>query len=192
MFKSLNMWVGPVYSGKTSNLIKTYEDAKSQKEATPLYFKFTRTIRKGKLRPRQIKSHAENILVTDGYLVNTFDDVLTVLETYKHEPTHLFFDEIQFVSDWSKYVFIVEDKQVYMACIDMDHNGRPFEIVGTLMCTATDVTKCHSGCSVEGCYDKSEFSILKEGYEASGSVVEKDIFIPVCRQCFYRKTRENV
>lgn len=109
------------------------------------------------------------------------------------EADVILIDEIQFFKDsfidWING-YLEAGKVVYVAGLDMDYSGEPFNITAQLMAMADDVTKYKAVCRDCGsdAYVSSRTRVLKE----NPSVIKRidlgsqDKYKPVCRDCFYK------
>lgn len=173
MFKYLKVRASEMYSGKSTGNSEDYDRCTGSK----IYIKFTL-----KLSPEaykdQIKTHANKLIW--GYYANTFEQVIPLVKNIDN----IFLDEVHFVADWTKWKMLVRDKNVYVACLDMDSTGKPFECVADLLAVATHVEKPHGHCAMGNLTEFSHALVeptdrLEE--DSSGK------FMPTCRQCFYRR-----
>lgn len=167
-FKSLTMYVGPMFAGKSTKLIQEYKECTASK----FFGKFT-------LGPcsknEEIKTHGNIKQV--GNLIKSLNDI-------PGDTDVLFLDEVQFVQDWSNFHDLCQDKIIYMSGLDRDSIGNVFEDVVALMGHATYVYKIHGTCP-NGF--RTEFSLRQNKDINKSRLVETsgEEFTPVCRKCFY-------
>ena len=103
----------------------------------------------------------------------------------KEEPQVIGIDEAQFFSE--KLIAVAQEladrgKRVIIAGLDTDYMGKPFGPIPGLMAIAEDVQKVHAICVKCGNLANHSHRLTK-----SHKLVvlgEKDVYEPLCRQCF--------
>jgi thymidine kinase len=73
-------------------------------------------------------------------------------------------------------------KRVVVAGLDMDYAGKPFGPVPALLSIADFVTKVHAICT--RCGNIAQYSFRKSPEEQQVLLGEKDIYEPLCRNCY--------
>ena len=165
--------VGPMYAGKTTEMMKLYNECKTSK----LYCKFTLEISEKPIK-KNISNHGKEEV--EGYTVNTFEQMIPLAK----DAETIFMDELQFAQDWEKFSLLVRDKKVYISGLDMDFRGQPFKNMADLLCYATEIHKCHGVCPKN---HPTEFTWKDPDVNFEGNLHESDSpFQPICRQCFYK------
>ena len=126
-----------------------------------------------------VVSHDRNFIESDA--VAASDDILTLCGNAKV----IGIDEAQFFDDGLIEVckgLAASGVRVIIAGLDMDYLGRPFGPMGALMAIADDVSKVHAICTK--CGSLAQFSYRKNSDRQLVSLGEKDIYEPLCRECF--------
>ena len=186
-FGSLSIFLGPMFSGKTTKLIERYAHytKKGVKVLAINYSKDTRYTSEPFMVSHD-KTSIPCILVSrlseafsqedddaDKDRINRFMESDVVLINECH-----FFPDIV---EWVKMVVTIYKKKVYICGLNGDFERRPFGNWMDLISFCDSVTKLHSDCNVcktnnaifsYRLSDKKEQIIIGNGY------------IPLCRQCF--------
>jgi thymidine kinase len=79
--------------------------------------------------------------------------------------------------------------RVIVAGLDMDFRGQPFGPMPGLMASAEYVTKVHAICM--RCGNLAHFSHRFSDLEKLVVLGEKDVYEPLCRECYYDVKRTN-
>lgn len=148
-------------------------------------------------KPAADTRYSETELVTHSGMkvpAITLDEIyykLYIREWIKvFEADVVLIDEVQFFSE--EIIKIVQDlltdgKIVYVAGLDLDFLGEPFNVTAQLMGLADNVQKLQAVCSECGkdSYQTAKIAGTAERLELGG----KESYIPVCRECY--KLLEN-
>ena len=169
------MICGPMFSGKTTTLIKAINDVKNEGKSVFVF------------KPRIDDRYAEKSVVShDKVHVEAFavSNSVEILD-YHLNADVIAIDEVQFFDD--RIVEVIEKiandgKSVITAGLDMDYLGRPFGAIPTLLTIADEITKLNSVCTF--CSGRARFSHRIS--QDNGVVVlgEKDKYVPLCRACY--------
>lgn len=169
----INGYVGCMFSGKSNELMREYEECLLPK----IYIKFS--LKEGAPYTIKIKSHSGKEV--DGWMVHKILDMQNNSE-FK-EAKRVFLDEIHFEPDLGAYEITLKDKSCSFASIDMDSYGHHFSIVGTFLCMAENIYKKHGTCS-KGSSTMYSYRVVNDG----NSLIENtgSGFKPICKKCFLR------
>src|SRR5690349_5638267 len=167
--------VGPMYSGKTEELIRRLRRAQIARQRVEI-FKPSIDTRYG---ADHIVSHSE--LRIPSRLVATATDILT----HADEAEVIGIDEGQFLGpDLPRVVneLAEQGKRVIVAGLDQDYRGLPFEPMPQLLAIAEYITKTLAICMVCGEPANRTYRKTKRG----GRVVVggSDLYEARCRRCF--------
>jgi len=178
----LEMWVGPMFSGKTTQLIQTYKKNSyiGKRIVVVNYVGDTR--------------YHETLLSTHDHIMipcvqtQTLSDIKNTL----YEADVIMINEGQFFEDLYEMVCQLVDKDyktVYISALDGDFQRKKFGRVLDLIPLCDKVTKLHALCSQ--CRDGTPaiFSHRKIA-DVSQVVIGSDIYEPLCRGC-YNKSQET-
>ncbi len=168
--------VGPMFSGKTEELIRRLKRANIAGQSTLIF--------KPKMDTRYHKSHVvshdENFLVSKA-----IENSKEILEMVKDENV-IGIDEVQFLDD--AVIEVIREltkagKRVVAAGLDKDYAGNPFRPVPDLMAEADYVTKLHAICV--RCGAPASFSYRKSPVKEKLLLGEKEDYEARCRSCFF-------
>jgi thymidine kinase len=79
-------------------------------------------------------------------------------------------------------------KRIVVAGLDMDYTGKPFGPMPALLSIAEFVTKVHAICT--RCGNLAQYSFRKSLEEQQVLLGEKDIYEPLCRDCYNKAHRK--
>jgi thymidine kinase len=173
----LEIFVGPMYSGKTSKLLEIYKQ-----------YQFCNI-------PIEVINYSEDTRYHETML-SSHDKVmipciqtLEIANVINHEKIQkaevILINEGQFFQDLVPCVskLLDQKKKVYVSGLDSDFERKKFGYLLDLIPTCDKVTKFHSFCSL--CRDGTAaiFS-LRLTQEKEQKVIGSDNYIPVCRYCY--------
>ncbi len=166
---------GPMFSGKTEELIRRLRRAQFADQRIEIYHPLSDT----RTGDGSIKSHDNLAMLSlavsdaDAILTNTsFPDVLGI-------------DECQF---FDRHLVKVANEladrgvRVIAAGLDMDYSRKPFGPMPELMTSCEVVTKMHAVCM--RCGNPASFSFRKSGQKKQILVGAAEHYEPLCRKCF--------
>lgn len=76
-------------------------------------------------------------------------------------------------------------KTVYVSGLDMDSNGKAFDNMKEIMAIADEVKKFKAVCEI--CGEDAMFSHKHSGTDETIELGAKDVYIPLCRECFEKR-----
>ena len=179
---SIEVICGSMFSGKTEELIRRIKRAQFANQIIKI-FKPAIDIRYSE---SDVVSHDSSSIASTSITAPK-----EIIE--KAEGAQVIgIDECQFFDD--SIIDVVNElankgKRVIIAGLDMDFAGKPFGPIPMLMAIAEDVQKVHAICVRCG-------NLANHSHRLSTSadlvvLGEKDIYEPLCRQCYYKGTSEN-
>jgi thymidine kinase len=180
--QNINGWVevitGPMFSGKTEELIRRLKRAQLAKQKVEI---FKPSIDK-RFSENDIVSHNSNSL--NSIPVKNASDILT----YISSTSVVGIDEAQFFDE--NVVNVCNDLanngiRVIIAGLDMDFRGNPFGSIPALTAIAEFVSKLSAVCM--DCGQAAYFSYRKSSNDKLIFLGEKDEYEPLCRSCFNKK-----
>lgn len=201
MDKSLNMdngylgiFVGPMYSGKTSKLIELYKQFKfcGIETMTVNYAEDTR--------------YSNNMLSTHDMhmipciMVTTLSEIADIINTPKEKIVEnhktfmdakvILINEGQFFSDiveWVKKAVCEYNKSVYICGLDGDFKRELFGNWLNLIPLCDSIEKLHSFCS--GCKKRPALFTHRTSLDTRQKVIgSDDMYVPLCRLCYDKET----
>lgn len=185
-FGKLTVITGPMYSGKTTELLNFAEIYELGKKRTKI------------IKPQIDDRYSQDDVVTHKLFkmpAKAVKDVAEMDEFYNSlsdKPEAIFIDEVHFFdTSIVKLVkkIVSEGVDVYCAGLDMNYLWEPFETTALLLSLADEVIKKKAVCEVCGEYSGTlSFKTRTNGgiYDVGG----KEKYIAVCKEC-YEKLREE-
>lgn len=141
----IEMIVGPMFSGKSEDLIKNINTFIIAKKKV-LIFKPKKDSRSGYT---EIKSR--NGKKIRAYPIKNSKEIYEIIENQEEKPTVVAIDEVQFFDEGLIEVSekLADDGiKVLLAGLDMDFRGEPFPTVAKLMARAEIVNKLKAVCTI--------------------------------------------
>ena len=175
----INVYTGPMYSGKSKALIKTYEDLTNKSQA--LCFKPSKDSRdKSKIKSRDL-----NIQI-DSIVIKTFTDILKHI---KENTKYIFIDEAQFITgDFNilQKLSIEKDIDIYIAGLNKTSNQKPFGTMPYILSIADKIEILNAECE---CGEKALYTISKTAKEQDILIDTGKEYKSVCRKCLLKYKR---
>lgn len=174
---------GSMFSGKTEELIRRMKRAQIAKQKVEIF--------KPKVDNRysdtDVVSHDSNAIPSTA--VENSSNILLMCS----DVDVVGIDEAQFFDEGIVDVCTKLANQgirVIVAGLDMDFRGKPFGPIPALVANAEFVTKVHAICM--RCGNLAQFSHRLSHSENLVELGEKDIYEPLCRECFNAATKETI
>jgi thymidine kinase len=177
-FGHLEVICGPMFSGKTEELIRRITKVEFTKKKTIVFKPIIDT----RYSDTHIQSH-------NGKKIKciNIDNVNDCLE-YIKEIDIFAFDEAQFynsdIINTCKEL-LLKDKRIIIAGLDRDSNGKPFGQMPYILAHADYITKLNAVCVK--CGDVATFSYRKSNDKEQIVLGEKEKYEARCIICFYKK-----
>lgn len=173
---------GSMFSGKTEELIRRIKRAQFANQTIRIF------------KPTVDSRYSEEDVVShDAHSISSvpIDDAAKMLELVENVQV-VGIDEAQFFG--SNLVEVCQKLansgiRVIVAGLDTDYKGKPFGPIPALMAVAEDVQKVHAICVKCG-------ALANHSHRLSSSkklvvLGEKDIYEPLCRQCYNKAIAEE-
>ncbi len=167
--------VGSMFSGKTEELIRRINRAKLANQRFEIF--------KPKIDTRYDKedvvSHNENAIQSTP--VDTSINILMLssnVDVVGIDEAQFFDKELTKVCD----NLANQGVRVIVAGLDMDYRGNPFGPLPDLLAIAEYITKVHAICM--RCGNLAQYTHRKTADEQRVLLGEKDIYEPLCRNCY--------
>ena len=189
---SLTLIIGPMFSGKTTKLLRNYNDnnfvkkIKNSSHKKSILINFLGDTRYGE--SSKITTH--NGL---SYYCIATDSLKSLWKTSFNSQFNeckidsIFINEGQFFSDIYNFVtFILENSSIniHIAALDCDYKREKFGDIWNLIPHATFIDKLSGQCKF--CQNKSIFT-LRTSQDKTQTFISSDIYQPVCRLCYVEK-----
>ena len=181
MTSYLDITLGPMFSGKTEELIRRVRRAKIANQKVKIFKPIIDSRSKN-----YIESHDENKL--KSIEVKSSSDILNYLKNCDVVAI----DEAQFFdSEIINVCNSIANKgiRVIVAGLDMDYLGNPFGPMPNLMAISEYVTKVHAVCKKSG--NVANYSYRKNKKKDIVVIGEKDKYEPLSRSVFFKKMKKN-
>jgi thymidine kinase len=173
---------GPMFSGKTEELIRRLKRAKIAKQKVEIFKPMTDT-----------RYHEENVVSHDAnFIHSTPVESSSNIELLATDTRVVGIDEAQFFDDGIVDVcnkLANSGIRVIVAGLDLDYTGKPFGPMPNLLATAEYVTKLHAICTHTG--ENAHYSYRKNEGEKRIMLGELDNYEPVNRATFVRLMKKK-
>ncbi len=178
---SIEVITGSMFSGKTEELIRRLKRARFAGLKVEIF------------KPCVDRRYSENRVVShdDKSINSTPVENATSILLMAGDCDVVGIDEAQFFDNSIIEVCnkLADDgKRVVVAGLDMDFMGRPFGPMPDLLAIAEYVTKVHAICT--RCGNLAQYSYRKTSDERQILLGEKDIYEPLCRDCFNKAQKK--
>jgi thymidine kinase len=173
---------GSMFSGKTEELIRRLKRAKIAKQKVEI-FKPQVDMRYDELN---IVSHDANAILSTPTPAS--NNILLL----SHDVDVVGIDEAQFFDNELPNVceqLANSGIRVIVAGLDMDYLGKPFGPMPQLLAIADYITKVHAICM--HCGDLANHSFRTVNENALIMLGEKESYIPLCRSCFVKASKQQ-
>ena len=184
MSGKLTVITGPMYSGKTTELLSYIEIYKLGRKKIRV-FKPALDIRYGR---SIISTHTG-----DGVEAIPISKAEEIEKEIEDDVQAVFIDEIQFIEENLVNVvrkLIDRGIDVFCAGLDLSYKQNPFPTTAKLMALADTVVKKKAVCHICGDYNATlSYKIAGEDAEIDVGGMEK--YIAVCRDCYNRLSKER-
>ena len=189
----LEVVCGPMFSGKTEELLRRVRRAHIAKLPVALFKPATDT----RYDNVQVVSHDKNAM--DSFVVPSSQAILDhIEEASQREPGRregiavVAVDEAQFFDDGLPAVcneLANRGYRVVVAGLDLDYEGRPFGPMPALLALAEEVTKLHAVCVETG--RAAHFSHRIAGGTNQVELGAQDRYIPLARHAYVAANQET-
>uniref|UniRef100_A0A6C0D870 thymidine kinase n=1 Tax=viral metagenome TaxID=1070528 RepID=A0A6C0D870_9ZZZZ len=188
---SLKLYIGPMYSGKTSKLLEIFKQCSFCNipvivinHASDIRYHESMLSTHDKVMIPCIQTHSLSEIWNHKDVNSSFNNTsLSHLKVRSAEV--ILINEGQFFEDLYDCVIdmLKENKQLYIAGLDGDFERNKFGQMLDLIPICDEVTKLTSLCSICKNGKPGIFS-LRLSSEKQQTVVGSDNYIPVCRSCY--------
>jgi thymidine kinase len=181
MSGKITLIVGPMYSGKTSELLSLVEIYDLGKKSFLVF------------KPSIDTRYSEDHIVTHtgskvkAISVENSSDIERKLDHFEKPLQGVFIDEVNFFDEGLIDVVkrtIQKGINVFCAGLDMSFKYRPFATTVGLMGIADEVKKRKAVCSVCGEYNAVLSHRIKENGESEIDIGGFEKYVAVCRDCY--------
>jgi thymidine kinase len=180
----LEIILGPMFSGKTSLLIKTYHELQSQNEKV-LAINY---IADQRYHDTLLSSH-DKVMIPCIMIEDIYDSWYNnnnINYSILQNSEYILINEAQFFNKLYEVVInmLEQNKKVYLYGLDGDFNRNKFGQMLDLIPFCDNIQKLHAKCN--SCNLDAIFS-HRITSESSQVVIGSDNYIPLCRNCYEHK-----
>jgi thymidine kinase len=183
----LEIVLGPMFSGKTSALIKKYNELKSHTEKVVAVNYVADKRYHDTLLSSHDKAMIPCIMIEDIH--DSWYNINNINYSVLHDDCeYILINEAQFFNKLYEIVISMLDnnKKVYLYGLDGDFNRNKFGQMLDLIPLCDNVQKLHAKCNK--CSLDAIFS-HRISNESSQVVIGSDNYIPLCRNCYINKKK---
>ncbi|CCU56233.1 thymidine kinase [Mythimna separata entomopoxvirus 'L'] len=177
---SIDLIIGPMYSGKTSELIRRITRYMICKKKCVV---ITHNLN-NRYNNDELITHDGYKLIKGCLFIKTDElrkikyaildyDIIGVDECQ-------FFDSDDILSFCDDYANI--DKKLIIAGLSSDFNKNPFDSVIKLISVSENITKLYAICNI--CYENATFTMKKSNKNVLIEIGSTDLYTPLCRKCY--------
>ena len=187
---SLSLIIGPMWSGKTTELLRLY-DRKQHVGIKCLLINHCIDQRyQDKTQTPAVVTHVNSYGMSERAPAMMFSSIGNIINYLGSkpmpEPLSLFIDEIQFFPEKERIIELMDSGiDIVAAGLNGDYNRKLFEGMGALLSASTEIkmlTAVCGKCKVEGaCYTKR---IAVDQQEHQIDVGGSDKYMAVCHRCY--------
>ena len=187
----LHLVVGPMYSGKSSQLIKKYEDLVNDESGLgeEEVLVVTHSLEK-RYSSEKLSSHDRKEIACKKF--SSIQSIIESCDSELENVRYLLIDESQFFHDLLRVLTLVEshNKKVYAYGLDGDFKRNKFGSITDLIPFCDSVQKLRGICGE--CFRPSLFSRrITNDLETQIVVGSEDKYVPLCRSCYLDRTERD-
>ncbi len=176
----INVFTGPMFSGKTNSLLSAYERATIAKKTVRAF--------KPKIDTRfgdtVIKSRRFGEI--QAICINSLSDLK------KYESDVYIIDEFQFLEGDVNVIQDLADRKnkiFYISGLDMTAEKKPFGLMPNLLAIADHIEKFVSIC--HDCSEENAIYSYYLGKKDTDIVIGNHEYIPLCRKCMLKRQKQD-
>lgn len=181
---SLNIYIGPMYAGKTTRLIETYQECLNNDENVVVLTHST----ENRYSIDKLSTHDQKKI--SCFKCDTIKSFINQhIEAIK-DSNFVLIDEGQFFTDLTEVLYLVNElnQNVFVFGLDGDFKRNKFGQISDLIPHCDRIEKLHAVCG--NCSNPAIFSdrIVSSNTEQV-LVGSQDMYQPLCRECYNTKHR---
>ena len=171
----LEIIIGPMFSGKTSELIRNYNEKISENKKV-LAINYDKDVRYGK---NKIISHDKNCINS-----HNFNNLYKINNDLFDDIEWIYINEAQFFKNlkpWILHQINTTNKNFVLCGLDSDFKREKFGDILDLIPHSDKITKLYGKC--HNCNKQSLYT-HRISHEEEQEVIGTNNYIPVCRDCY--------
>jgi len=177
----LTVILGPMFSGKTSFLINLYKNnVKNNKNTLVINH-----ILDNRYGNKGMSNHNKETI--DCIKMENLKDIYMILNNPKNPRYNtILINEGQFFKDLYNvvYTLLLSNYKIYVCGLNCDSNMEKFGTILDIIPLADDILKLKSICKL--CGKNGSFTKRLINSKKKIIIGHSDIYIPVCRECFFK------
>ena len=172
----INVFTGPMFSGKTNLLLGAYERATIAHKKV-LAFK-----------PKLDNRFGDNVIKSRRFGEIEAISISSVDDLKNYDAEVYIIDEFQFLTGNIKVIVQMadeKDKVFFISGLDMTAEKKPFGLMPEILAVADHVEKCVAICN--DCAEENAVYSYFLGKKDTDIVVGNNEYIPLCRKCYNKR-----
>jgi thymidine kinase len=193
---SLELYVGPMYAGKTTKLLSMFKTSTESKKLIINYDIQSNAI--NKIRLHKLETHDKDVNLTEleVYHVCSLECFYTTinysynrLQNIFHKSNEIYINECQFFPNLKHYVLkmLSDNKKVYLYGLDGDYKQELFGQTLELVPYCSKIEKLNGKC--QWCQKRSILTHRTSSHSEQ-YLPNDEFYVPLCFSC-YKNTENN-
>ena len=180
---SLELILGPMFSGKTTKLIELYNNSNENHNCLAINYELDKRYGENKIISHD-KKEINSLCITQLSQLFTEQHIEKLLKA-----EYLFINEAQFFTDlklWVEFCLKILNKNLILCGLDLDYKREQFGELLDLTPLSKKIHKMQGKCSTQNCNNLTEFT-HRITNDKQLILIGNDEYIPLCRKCYEEK-----
>ena len=176
----INVYTGPMFSGKTNALLSAYERATIAKKKVKAF------------KPKIDTRFGIDVIKSRRFGEIEAICITSLKELKKYDADVYIIDEFQFLEGDIRIIQNLADekgKVFYISGLDMTAEKKPFGLMPELLAIADNIEKFTSIC--HDCTEENAIYSYFLGKKNTDIVVGNHEYIPLCRKCMQKRLKQD-
>ncbi len=176
----INVYTGPMFSGKTNALLSAYERATIAKKKVKAF------------KPQIDNRFGNNVIKSRRFGEIEAINISSLNELKKYDADVYIIDEFQFLEGDIRIIQDLVDekgKVFHISGLDLTAERKPFGLMPQLLAIADNVEKFVSIC--HDCAEENAIYSYFLGKKDTDIVVGNHEYIPLCRKCMQKRLKQD-
>ena len=177
----INVYTGPMFSGKTNALLSAYERATIAKKKVKAF------------KPQIDNRFGDNVIKSRRFGEIEAINISSLNELRKYDADVYIIDEFQFLKGDIRIIQDMVDekgKVFHISGLDLTAEKKPFGLMPQLLAIADNIEKFVSIC--HDCTEENAIYSYYLGKKDTDIVVGNHEYIPLCRKCMQKRIKQDV
>ena len=178
--KQINVYTGPMFSGKSNALLSAYERATIAKKKVKAF------------KPKLDTRFGKDVIKSRRFGEIEATCITSLKELKKYDADVYIIDEFQFLEGDIKIIQDLADekgKVFYISGLDMTAEKKPFGLMPQLLAIADNIEKFVAIC--HDCAEENAIYSYYLGKKDTDIVVGNHEYIPLCRKCMQKRLKQD-